>query len=265
MLRTFSRVRGTIYGPVRSRRFGSSLGLNLFPGTAKICSFECPYCQLGNAEISFETAEKTDLPGPEEIAKDLAEALTEMASTVRDLNCLTFSGNGEPTAHPRFPEIVNAVREMRNRMVPLARIVVLTNGAHLDRPGMIDALNACDDVVAKIDAGTEETFRGVNQPAKSVTLSGIVSRLRSLHRVVVQTMFVTGEVDNTTEAEIDAWLGHLRSIRPAAIQIYTLDRVPADRSVLPVEPERLREIARRVREECGLEPTLSLPTESKGA
>jgi wyosine [tRNA(Phe)-imidazoG37] synthetase (radical SAM superfamily) len=258
MLRPFSRQDGIIYGPVSSRRFGSSLGINTLPGVRKLCSFECPYCQLGSAETPFEkTLPKIDLPTPQEVAQALEESLLELGSVADRLNCLTFSGNGEPTAHPEFPGIVSEVRKVRSRLAPNARIVLLTNAAHLERPGMIAALDECDDVVAKIDAGTEGMFRKIDRPAAGITLEKIVRDLQGLRRVVVQTMFVTGTVDNTSDDEISAWIGHLKSVRPASIQIYTLDRIPADRSILPVEPERLREIARRVLSEVGVEPTVA--------
>jgi wyosine [tRNA(Phe)-imidazoG37] synthetase (radical SAM superfamily) len=259
-LRPFSRLDGIVYGPVSSRRFGASLGINLFPGARKICSFECPYCQLGNADEAMEkTLERQPILDPSEVESAIETVLRGMGRRSDLLNCLTFSGNGEPTAHPKFAAIVESTRLVRGRLAPMARIVVLTNAAHLKKPDVVEGLNRCDEIVVKLDAGTEEVFQKVNQPAKGLTLAGIVQQVKRLQRVTVQTMFVTGAVDNTTEAEVDAWLGHLREIKPASVQIYTLDRIPADGSVLPVPSERLREIARRVFTECGIEPLLTLP------
>ncbi len=260
-LRPFLRVPGIIYGPVSSRRLGTSLGINVFPGTRKACSFECPYCQLGHADDEFERAmEKQKLPIPEEIAEALEAALEVLGPATDGLNALTFSGNGEPTAHPKFLQIVRETKRIRDRLVRRARIAVLTNGAHLDRREVIEALNLLDDPIVKLDTGTEETFQSVNFPRKGLRLEKIVRGIRKLRRVLIQSMFVQGNIDNTSESEIEAWVTYLKEIQPAGIQIYTLDRIPADESVLPVPAARLAEIARRVQEATGIEPLLTLPS-----
>jgi wyosine [tRNA(Phe)-imidazoG37] synthetase (radical SAM superfamily) len=259
-LRPFSRPSGIIYGPVSSRRFGTSLGINVFPGTKKACSYECPYCQLGFAQKSVDNSfSESILAAPEEIESETRRAIESFSLSGKRIDCLTFSGNGEPTLHPRFPEIAAGVRKVRNELTPASRIVVLTNGAHLDRDDLLAALNDCDETVVKLDAGTEEMFRRINAPRRGIHLSQVVTDIRKLKNVTIQAMFVSGGIDNTSDGEIDAWLGHLKSIGPRAIQIYTLDRVPADSSLQPVPPERLRQIGRKVRDACDLEPQLIVP------
>jgi wyosine [tRNA(Phe)-imidazoG37] synthetase (radical SAM superfamily) len=259
-LKEFSRLDGVTYGPVASRRFGASLGINVFPGQKKVCSFECPYCQLGFADPKESSQDRSaHLASAEEIGEGLSLAINRLLKTSGPVQSLTFSGNGEPTSHPQFPEIVKTVRAIRDQLVPKAEIVVLTNGAHLKRPGVIEALGLCDRAVVKLDAGTQEMFEKVDQPNKGIQLIDIVEECRKLRLVTIQTMFVAGSIDNTVDREIDAWVGHLKKIQPAELQIYTLDRNPADPSLRPVDRAILLKIGERVKKECTFTSRVFLP------
>lgn len=257
-LRPFSRLDGMTYGPVSSRRYGRSLGLNVFPGSKKACSFECPYCQLGFAKDKKEEIFPTSiLAEPDDFEQEVRRAVKE---SDLPLDCLTFSGNGEPSAHPQFLEIVKRTEKVRNELTPKSRIVALTNGAHCDRPDVVEALNRCDEAVVKLDAGTEKTFQLVNEPRRKLCLADLVEGIRKLQNITIQTMFINGRIDNTADEEIEAWIDHIQTIRPSAVQIYTLDRVPADESLTPVSNKRLTEISKRLELKSGIQPLLFLPS-----
>jgi wyosine [tRNA(Phe)-imidazoG37] synthetase (radical SAM superfamily) len=193
------------------------------------------------------------------VERAVRERLTLLRDADAAVKRITFSGNGEPTAHPRFSEIVEAVRRARDELLPQARIAVLTNGAHLDRPEVVSALDRCDEPIVKVDAGNERMFRLLNGPGPGTTLADVVSGIRRLRAPAVQSMFVCGSVDNTAQAQVDDWMQRLREIRPANLQMYTIDRVPADRGLFPASRRRLMEIAVRVLEECGIAALVVFP------
>jgi wyosine [tRNA(Phe)-imidazoG37] synthetase (radical SAM superfamily) len=239
-LKRFPRLAGLVYGPVTSRRFGASLGINLTPG-AKVCTFDCRYCQLGWTRR--RAARMSEWPRADDVARALKERLLRLRDRGTLLDAITFSGNGEPTSHPCFSEAVWATRLVRNEVFPQARIVALTNGAHLRRADVVAGLNLCDERIVKLDAGNESMFRKLNRPAHGVTLESILEGTGRLRSPVIQSMFVTGAIDNSTEEQVASWIETVVRVAPASGQIYTLDRLPADAEVRPVSRMRLMEIA----------------------
>lgn len=259
-LKHFPKLKGLTYGPVVSRRLGLSLGVNLVPGPEKLCSFNCPYCQLGWTKRRVGSfAPEFGLPTPEEVSRAVQAEIRRLNKLDVKLDRITFSGNGEPTAHPLFEPILEAVRVVRDKEVPDVWIAVLTNGAHLDRPDVVRGLNRCDEPIVKFDAGNERMFRALNKPRPGLTLADIVHGLRLIRRPTIQTMFVTGSVDNTTPSEVDDWVGLVTKIKPTWSQIYTLDRIPADGRLLPVNRARLMEISMQLSETCGIQSLVIFP------
>lgn len=235
-----------VYGPVMSRRLGLSLGINPLPFDAKLCSFNCPYCQFGWTDIyvgSLDGAPEEAFPTVEAVASALDDALSKMAGQGNRADSITFAGNGEPTLHPRFPELVEAVAAQRDRLMSGARLSILTNGSTLHLPHIVEALNRLDERMVKLDAGDERSLREVNLPHRSFDLDRMVSGISKLTDCVVQSMFVRGRVDNTTDGVVEAWVEKVGQIAPLRVQVYSLDRVPADRSLEPVPLDRLRAIA----------------------
>lgn len=241
---------GVVFGPVKSRRYGVSLGINVLPSTRKVCNFECPYCELGWAGQES----KEPMPPVESILGEMRERLLSYRSQGVTIDALTFAGNGEPTLHPKFEEIIDGTIALRNKLAPKAVIAVLTNATKLRDPSVRRALQRIDEAQMKLDAGTEETFRAVDDPRGGVTLRSVVDDIKSFRaKVVIQTMFVRGvvagkRVNNTTRAEIDAWLGLLDEIHPLKVSIYSLDRAPADPGLEQVPREVLESIAEKVRQ-----------------
>lgn len=252
---TIPLQQGIVYGPVRSRRLGLSLGLNVLPDEAKTCSLNCRYCQYSWTGLLTASGEKVRgfLPSREEIREEVERALRELARRGTPPDVLTFSGNGESTLHPDFPALVEDLLALRDRLAPACRTAILSNATTVDREEIRKALLRLDDPILKLDTGREETFRRLNGPAPGVRFASILEGLRALgSAAVLQALFVRGAVDNASDGEVGAWVEAVGSIRPRSVQIYTLDRGPADRGLLPVDPERLRAIARTLEERAGV-------------
>ena len=228
---------GIINGPVRSRRLGVSLGLNLLPQRSKLCTFDCPYCECGRDTAK---APGTRWPSPDLVADALRKTLERMDVPP---DWVTFAGNGEPTMHPRFSTVVDRVLAVRDRAAPGLKVVVMSNGLSAGRPAVREALNRVDQRLMKLDPGPVELVNGVGYDR-----ARLVEDLRGLADVTVQAMVVEGPGYNgAADAEIEAWLAALGRLQPKAVQIYSIARPPADSRVRPVARERLMEIAARAR------------------
>ena len=241
---------GIIYGPVSSRRFGPSLGINLLPPDVKVCSFNCVYCHYGWTFMhTNDTSFIADsFPSIRSVERALEEALGGALGDDEPPAVITFSGNGEPTLHPEFPSVVDVVLAVRDRLAPAVPVQALSNSTTLSRDDVVEALRRLDRRVMKLDAGNEELLAAVNRPLAGIDLGGIVEGLRRLGEVVVQSAFMAGTVDNSGEAAAGAWLRRLRKISPTEVQIYTMDRPTADSALERIETSRLEEIAALVRE-----------------
>ena len=228
-----------VYGPVKSRRLGRSLGVNLAPGRVKACNFNCVYCQYG------WTALPGRVPWPDAAA--VINAVDTALATDSAVDYITVAGNGEPTLHPAFARIVDGLAAVRARRAPRARLAVLSNGSTLNRRDVVHAMMQLDERHMKLDAGDATTLLRMN--ACPVSLGRLIADLRDMGNIVLQSMFVkdvNGSVDNTTPAALAAWLDAVREIRPDAVHVYSLDRKPPMGSLRKVEPTELLAIAARV-------------------
>ena len=227
-----------INGPVRSRRLGSSLGLNLLPTRSKLCTFDCPYCECG-----FNIPKHPDArwPSPDEIAHALRRAL-ERLPTAPDW--ITLAGNGEPTMHPRFPVVVERVLEERTAFAPATRVGILTNGLAALKPAVAAALRRLDARMIKLDPGPVERVNGLAYDRER-----IVAACRALAPVVIQAMVTAGaDWDGSSDAALAEWLPAVVAAAPATVHLYSLDRAPADPSLRKLPRERLDEMAAAIRE-----------------
>jgi wyosine [tRNA(Phe)-imidazoG37] synthetase (radical SAM superfamily) len=234
-----------IYGPVNSRRLGRSLGVNILPTERKVCSFDCIYCQYGFADQQYTSSglEGLKLPGAEQVAEALKDALP----TVGDLEAITLAGNGEPTLHPSFRQIAEAVSQVSKKNKPGVPVCILSNSSTVSQDSVQAGLSFIDRKIMKLDAGRENTFQKINMPRAGITLKKIVDGLARLEKVEIQSLFFSGPVTNASPEEVTAWLEQLALIKPVALQVYTMDRVPADRRVEPVDTEELERIAAQAR------------------
>ncbi len=195
-LKTLPLQSGIIYGPVHSRRLGLSLGINLLPSTYKLCSFNCLYCQYGwTYKPTFNlTNQIKDLPRPEEISDALQRSLQGMIRRRSKVDSITFSGNGEPTLHPELAEIIDRTRLFRDKYLPQAKLAILSNSSTVNKEEVRDALEMLDMRVMKLDAGSEELMRHLNEPAPPLYLGEIVDGLKKLKDVILQSLFVQGRL-----------------------------------------------------------------------
>lgn len=241
----------TIFGPIHSRRLGTSLGVNLSPADGKVCSFDCLYCEAG---FNAQGPGKAGLPPRDDVKRLLSEKLEMMHNAGERLDVITFSGNGEPTMHPDFEEIVDDTIALRDKWFPEANVSVLCNSTRLDRPDVVRALRRVDNNILKLDSALTPTMRQIDRPVSPTFTSekAIEEISQFAGQCTVQTMLVTGEydgktVDNTTQAEIDALIEAYRRIRPRDVMIYSIDRkTPAER-LCKVSREELERVADRVR------------------
>ncbi|HEY83153.1 MAG TPA: radical SAM protein [Dehalococcoidia bacterium] len=243
---------GIIYGPVRSRRLGWSLGLNISPTTYKLCSFNCVYCQYGWTKVWTMDASTQlgDLPTPEEFEQALLEALRKNRD--HEINNITFSGNGEPTLHPQFEELVSIARRLKERYLPSAGLGVLSNSSTVSLERVRRALGKLDFKIMKLDAGDPETFAKINRACPGVDYQIVIKGLKSLAGVTLQTMFIDGSPSNSGEREVLKWQERVGEIKPIKAQIYSLHRPSAASSLREVPAERLEEIAARTEAITGI-------------
>ena len=214
------------YGPVRSRRLGASLGINLFPGNIKRCPFDCVYCHFGWTQNKSSRLSRgiVPLPSPVEVEEAVRRALEDLPALPA---YITFSGNGEPTLHPDFPELVDRVVSLRKKFQGRLRVAVLSNSAGIMQPDVRAALTRLDVRIMKLDCGTEEVFRRYNRPIESLRLEAITEGLIALAEaspVVLQSLFAGGGEGNLEEKHVSTWIDRAQRIVPAEVQIYTLAR-----------------------------------------
>lgn len=241
-----------IFGPVKSRRLGVSLGINLLPTNVKVCSFDCIYCECGFTPKEYK--EKVTLPPRGEVREKLEAKLQEMIAEKQLPDVITFAGNGEPTLHPEFAGIIDDTIELRDKLTPNARIAVLSNATMIHRKPVFDALLKIKDNIQKLDSAFEETVKLLDCPKGNFSLERTVEQLIAFKgKVIIQTMFVRGsfngkKIDNTREEEIYGWLELLKKINPLQVMIYTIARDTPIETLEKVSIEELNSIANRVRE-----------------
>ena len=237
-----------IYGPIRSRRLGVSLGVNLMPIDAKLCTFDCVYCECGwNQSVSHP-----QLPTREQVRESLFSTLLTLDTP---LDVITFSGNGEPTLHPEFLGIIQDTCALRDQYCPEAKISVLSNSTQLFREDVVEALRLCDNRILKLDSAITSTMRLIDKPVNSaLTVEQIVERLSMFDGdFTLQTCFLTGEyngqvIDNTTSAELTAWYKAVEYLHPKQVMIYVIDRATPLKTLDKIPQEKMNEIAAPLRE-----------------
>lgn len=238
-----------IFGPVHSRRLGTSLGINLMPADGKVCTFDCIYCECG-----FNADRRPTLPRPTraEVAAALEQRLALMQAQGPKPDVLTFAGNGEPTLHPDFAGIIDDTIALRNRYFPEARISVLSNATAAHKPDVRAALMRVDNNIQKLDTADPDYIATVNRPTGRYNVDEVVEALRAFNgHVIIQTMFMRGsmngiDVDNTGERYVGPWLEKVRYIAPNSVMIYTIDRETPDHELRKATPEQLNDIRDRV-------------------
>jgi len=234
-----------IFGPVQSRRLGISLGINLLPRDGKVCSFDCIYCECGFNEDHRPTL---PLPTREEVATALEHKLQLMAEDGQMPDVLTFAGNGEPTCHPHFAEIIDDTIRLRDQYCPKAKVSVLSNSTMIHRQAVHDALMRVDNNILKLDTVDADFINKVDHPNGTYDVEAIIERMKAFNgHLIIQTMFLKGpDIDNTTDDYVTPWLDAVKDIAPEQVMIYTIDRETPDQSLRKASREELDAIRDRV-------------------
>lgn len=216
-----------IFGPVHSRRLGISLGINLLPDDGKVCTFDCLYCECG---LNATHRSRKPLPTRDEVATALENKLNAMQADGVTPDVLTFAGNGEPTIHPQFPDIIADTIALRNRFCPNAKVSVLTNATLITRDKVFEALKLVDNNIVKLDTVNPGYIQNIDRPTGSYDLAAIIERMKAFNgQAVIQTMFMKGvangiDVNNTGDEYVLPWIATVKEIAPREVMIYTIDR-----------------------------------------
>lgn len=241
----------TVFGPIHSRRLGTSLGVNLMPRDGKVCTFDCLYCEAG---FNAQGPGKSGLPSRAEVKALLEEKLRSMHESGATLDVITFSGNGEPTLHPEFEGVIDDTIELRDRYFPGVKISVLSNSTRLEDPAVCRALRRVDNNILKLDSAVESTMRLIDRPVSpAFTVGKVVERLASFGQdCIVQTMILRGSydghaIDNSTPVETEALIEAYRRIRPSEVMLYSIDRKTPAQEIEKVPLDELETIADRIR------------------
>lgn len=249
-----------VFGPIRSRRLGISLGINLLPLKRKFCTFDCVYCECGLGEMFAQNP----LPTANDIAEALRIKLQALQAEGVTPDVFTFAGNGEPTLHPQFPEIVNIVTALRDEFFPSAKVSVLSNATQIARPEIFEALLKVDNNILKLDAACDDIMRQMNRPWQpDFNVKDLVKNLQAFQgRLIVQTMFLKGSYqgrsfDNTTPESVQAWIKLVAAIKPASVMIYSLDREAPVKTLEKIPVETLRLIAEQLKTATGIEASVA--------
>lgn len=242
----FDRI---IFGPVWSRRLGESLGINLLPANRKVCNFSCIYCECGLTPVEYDSS---GFPPAYKVKELLISQLEKMKESGEYLDSITFAGNGEPTLHPEFPQIIEQTLEIRNNLFPKAKVAVLSNATRISNKKIFTALLKVDHNILKLDSAIEKTLVQINCPRIKYNLAETTSLLKNFNgKLTIQTLFFKGIykgniIDNSSEYEVNALLRTLDQIRPQCVMIYSIARDTPVTGLKRIVPEKLNEIAKRV-------------------
>ncbi|OQX97381.1 MAG: radical SAM protein [Bacteroidetes bacterium 4572_128] len=243
-----------VFGPVLSRRLGVSLGINLLPTNYKLCNFNCIYCECGwtykNKIKNFK------FPSVEKVKIALEKKLSEMVNNNSKLDSITFAGNGEPSLHPDFEEIVDNVIKIKNKYFEKSKISVLSNASMLHKHSVVSALKKVDNNILKLDGAFEKTICKINKPFYNFNLKKLLKQFKSFEgNLIIQTLFLKGfhkneEIDNTKDEEIEEWLNLLKIIKPKKVMIYTIARNTPEINLEKIDDEKIKEIYKKL-QKCG--------------
>lgn len=228
-----------VFGPIKSRRLGNSLGINLLPEKGKLCNFDCIYCECG---WNKDGRDDNKLPTAADVKKALEAKLQAILAEGTPIDSITFSGDGEPTLNPEFPQIIDDTIELRDRYFPKAVTSVLSNATRAHIPEVFNALCKVDNPIMKIDAPSDDLVARINQPAPGYSLSRVIEALKKFNgNFVLQTMFLRSrDFDSSSEEVLKGWMSIVRELRPREIMVYTIDRPTPEADLTKFTPEQMK-------------------------
>lgn len=224
----------TVFGPIQSRRFGNSLGINLLPENGKICNFDCIYCECG---WNKDGLDDTKLPTALDVRTALDTMLQRCQQQATIIDAITFSGDGEPTINPEFPQIIDDTLKLRDKYYPQSKVVVLSNATLVHRKEIFEALTRVDEPTMKIDAPTNELVKKINNPYHGYDVNKVIESLKQFNgNFVLQTMFLRSKklgFDSSSPEVLNGWFDIVHELRPRKIMVYTIDRPTPDEGLEP--------------------------------
>ena len=231
----------TVFGPIRSRRLGDSLGINLLPEKGKICSFDCIYCECG---WNQDGRNDTRLPSAEKVRNDLETKLKQCQANQINIDSITFSGDGEPTLNPEFPQIIDDTIRLRDQYYPNSKITVLSNATRVHLPEVFNALRKVDNPTMKIDAPTNDLVEKINHPAPGYDINKVVEALKQFNGdFIMQTMFLKSkDFDSSSPEVLNGWMDIVRLLKPREVMVYTIDRPTPEEGLQKFTVEEMRRL-----------------------
>lgn len=238
----------TVFGPIFSRRLGSSLGINLLPERGKICNFDCIYCECG---WNRDGRDDTVLPTAEKVRTDLERMLQKLVAEGTPVDSITFSGDGEPTLNPEFATIIDDTLRLRDQYYPRAKVSVLSNATRVHLPEVFAALRRVDNPIMKIDAPTNELVSKINLPAPDYDLARVIEALRGFGGdFVLQTcMLRSPDFDSSSPEVILPLLDIVRQLRPREWMVYTIDRPTPMQGLQKFTPQEMKSLVQPIIDE----------------
>jgi len=240
-----------VFGPIRSRRLGSSLGINLLPENGKICTFDCIYCECG---WNKDGRNDTQLPSAEKVRNALESKLQQCQAEGVTIYSITFSGDGEPTINPEFPQIIDDTIRLRNQYYPNSKITVLSNATMVHKPEVFNALRKVDNPTMKIDAPTNELIEKINHPAPGYDICRVVEALKQFNgNFILQTMFLkSNDFDSSSPDVLNGWMDIVRLLKPREVMVYTIDRPTPEEGLQKFTVEEMRALVQPLIDEGGV-------------
>lgn len=241
-----------VFGPIKSRRLGSSFGINLLSTEQKVCNFNCIYCECGITHRL--TKEPSVFVDKGFLIETLQKRLIECISNGTPIDTITFAGNGEPTLHPKFLSIVKSIVALRNEYFPEAQIAVLTNGYTIDKKRVARGLSLVDKAIIKLDAGDDRMLTLIDRPKGYLPINRLLQNIEQFEgNLIIQTMFLKGSVkgkpfDNSTGKDLENWFGLIKRLEPSEVMLYSLDRDTPLQTLEKISKETLTHIAKDIRD-----------------
>ncbi len=250
---TNPKEMGLCYGPIQQFGFTTSLGINLLGQGNKICSFDCPYCDLGRTVMRLNRIKKD---GPyselEGLELQLDKEFAHFSERKIQIDAIHISGNGEPTLYPFLSEAIDILLKLRGKYFSQSKLLLLTNGAHLDQRKTLDAVNKLDAVVFKLDVGNDRLLKELNAPLVRSTVSHLISISQSIRNLSLQSFFVQGSLNNTLSTDVEDWIEVIGLIKPRRVFITTLKHTPASNGLIACDEDTLYTIASKLERKTGI-------------
>ncbi|MFA7115787.1 MAG: radical SAM protein [Bacteroidales bacterium] len=246
-----TRLRQRIaFGPIKSRRLGNSLGINLLPINGKVCTFDCIYCECG---WNKNGTKNHTFPKLSEVKEEMKAYFVNLNEKNIPVDTITFSGNGEPTLHPEFPQIIDYTLEMRDKYFPKAVVSVLSNSTTLDNKEIRNALRKIDNPILKLDSGDQDFLNLMNNPQKEFSLEKLIHNLSLFEgNFILQTMFLKGKykgkyIDSADPILTKKWIDIVLKLHPKLVQVYTIARDTPAKELEKISEEKMYQITEPLR------------------